>query len=243
MIAVKLAYDGTRFFGSQVQNDRRTVEGELRKHFTTRFVSRTDKGVSALGNVFFTGEDIRLRQYSFEEVWLYGKAERWKRPFKKRYSYFLSPDIDKELVYAACEILSGEHDFFNFCKKNRTREIDYVKKIDITPHTCECIQLDFVGESFLWEMVRRLAQAIIEIGTGERPLTDLENLLEERTHNKVRPAPPEYLLLVGISGFDFSYDEYMLKRIIEYFKSSYRDAFLKKNIFHHSLSFLRDLDV
>ena len=88
MIAVKLAYDGRGFFGSQIQKDKVTVEGELRSFFNARILSRTDKGVSALGNVVFVEEDINLREYSFDRIWLYGKAKSWKRPFKKKYSYF-----------------------------------------------------------------------------------------------------------------------------------------------------------
>src|SRR5438132_8052923 len=62
-IALKIAYDGRSFFGYQRQPDRRTVEGEciaaLRsakiirdpKEAFFRSASRTDRGVSAVGNV------------------------------------------------------------------------------------------------------------------------------------------------------------------------------------------------
>src|SRR5438552_18238208 len=62
-VALKIAYDGQRFFGHQRQPDRRTVEGEClaalrsakilrdpRESFF-RSASRTDRGVSAVGNV------------------------------------------------------------------------------------------------------------------------------------------------------------------------------------------------
>ena len=56
--ALRVAYDGTHFNGWQHQPNARTVEGELRKAFTTRFdgvnvpllgASRTDSGVHARG--------------------------------------------------------------------------------------------------------------------------------------------------------------------------------------------------
>src|SRR2546430_10283085 len=62
-IALKIAYDGRAFFGYQRQPDRRTVEGEciaaLRsakiirdtKEAFFRSASRTDRGVTAVGNV------------------------------------------------------------------------------------------------------------------------------------------------------------------------------------------------
>src|SRR5438552_18995490 len=62
-IALKIAYDGRSFYGHQRQPDRRTVEGEciaaLRsarlirdpKEDFFRSASRTDRGVSEIGNV------------------------------------------------------------------------------------------------------------------------------------------------------------------------------------------------
>src|SRR5256886_6833422 len=62
-IALKIAYDGRAFFGHQRQPDRRTVEGEcitalrsakIMRDPTEAFfrsASRTDRGVSAVGNV------------------------------------------------------------------------------------------------------------------------------------------------------------------------------------------------
>jgi tRNA pseudouridine38-40 synthase len=54
-----LAYDGTDFYGSQVQGNERTVQGELDRALTTlggegcpsRFAGRTDRGVHAAGQV------------------------------------------------------------------------------------------------------------------------------------------------------------------------------------------------
>ena len=73
-IAVRFAYLGDGFSGSQMQPGARTVEGEMRSALLRvchlegddlglSIASRTDKGVNALGNVaaFNTGfEDPRL---------------------------------------------------------------------------------------------------------------------------------------------------------------------------------------
>ncbi len=56
---VRLAYDGTDFYGSQYQPDRRTVQGELQRALskigwqgsTVYFAGRTDAGVHASGQV------------------------------------------------------------------------------------------------------------------------------------------------------------------------------------------------
>ena len=72
-VALKIAYDGGAFFGHQRQPDRRTVEGEClaalragkilqnpRESFF-RSASRTDRGVSAVGNVIAFDAALRLR--------------------------------------------------------------------------------------------------------------------------------------------------------------------------------------
>src|SRR5467141_2643215 len=58
--AFKIAYDGTKFWGTNPQPDKRTVYSEIRRAIRADrlelarpgipFASRTDKGVSALGN-------------------------------------------------------------------------------------------------------------------------------------------------------------------------------------------------
>src|SRR5690349_23382038 len=58
--ALKIAYDGTQFWGTNPQPDKRTVYSEIRRALHADrvalsrpgipFASRTDRGVSALGN-------------------------------------------------------------------------------------------------------------------------------------------------------------------------------------------------
>ena len=53
---INLTYDGSKFYGYQVQNDKKTVEGEIEKvlskilntNINTIAASRTDKGVHAI---------------------------------------------------------------------------------------------------------------------------------------------------------------------------------------------------
>ncbi len=61
---LKFAYDGTKFYGYQRQPDKPTVEGEIISVLrdsgldaTIKSASRTDRGVSALGNVIYLADD------------------------------------------------------------------------------------------------------------------------------------------------------------------------------------------
>lgn len=72
-IALTVAYDGTRYCGWQIQNNGRTIQGELNRCLEellghpveTMGASRTDAGVHALGNVAVFDTDSRIPAEKF----------------------------------------------------------------------------------------------------------------------------------------------------------------------------------
>src|SRR5512137_2643497 len=88
-VAMKFAYDGTGFCGFQRQPDRVTVEGTLvnalertgairsSRECGYRSSSRTDRGVSALGNIISFRTSFRVDELcpavnsEMEDVWAY----------------------------------------------------------------------------------------------------------------------------------------------------------------------------
>ena len=88
-VAIKLAYDGTKFRGFQRQPEGETVEGALVRALGRigavssprecgyRSSSRTDRGVSALGNVVSFRTDFQVRSLcsavnsELENAWAY----------------------------------------------------------------------------------------------------------------------------------------------------------------------------
>lgn len=65
---VVVSYDGTQFYGSQIQNDLKTVQGTVNKNLSTILrhdietfgASRTDEGVHALYNVYHFDSLVNL---------------------------------------------------------------------------------------------------------------------------------------------------------------------------------------
>src|SRR5438309_9006370 len=139
-VALKIAYDGRAFFGHQRQPDRRTVEGEcitalrsakIMRDPTEAFfrsASRTDRGVSAVGNVIAfeasLGPDAVLGAFNDKarDVWAWAFApvpasfhprhaiERW-------YRYVLLEDVAERNLQAAARLFVGTHDFRAFCSE------------------------------------------------------------------------------------------------------------------------------
>src|SRR3972149_2640718 len=131
-VALKIAYDGRSFYGHQRQPVHRTVEGECLRALRAagilrdpgeasfRSASRTDRGVSAIGNVigFESALAPRAAIGAFNDrardVWAWAVAavpegfhprhavERW-------YRYHLLDDLDLPRLQAAAREGVGAH--------------------------------------------------------------------------------------------------------------------------------------
>ena len=238
-IAVKFAYDGSKFSGYARQPRLKTVEGEIIKTLfqhdfiedteKSRFrsASRTDKGVSALGNVVafntdFTRADILQKlNEDLTDIIVHGTAcvdaEFYPRYAKQRsYRYYLKKNsLDVEKVPSVASYFTGKHNFSNFARveefKDPTRTIE---NIVITDEE-DFFVIDFYAQTFLWHQIRKIISAVEKIGSGK--------LEEERIIEALRSpdkkvdfglAPAEPLILKDIVyDFDFEYDKNYLKTL------------------------------
>ena len=228
-VALKIAYDGSEFHGFQRQPQTPTVEGSLVDALEAvgatrkdggcglRSSSRTDRGVSALGNVvsfktgFHLGSLCRAVNSEMASVWAYSAVEvaddfnpRWAR--QRWYRYFLplgSHDIGS-LKEAAGEFV-GTHDFSGFARLDNRNPMRTIESIDVIREG-RFVVLDFKAESFLWNMVRRIVWLLDAVGEGRigRDEYDIDKGIRPR---RIGLAPPEYLLLMDVDcGIEFPYD-------------------------------------
>jgi len=231
--ALKVYYNGRNFYGSQVQPDKRTVEGDLLKAFSAlgakvegfQGAGRTDRGVSALGNVYAVTTDINLkaralnshlsrdvRVLSVKAVHDDFKAR--KEAIERVYKYFLPADgLDIKAMQRASKLFEGEKSFHNFCKTSPRPTTRNLKKIAIEKKD-DFLVLSFVGDSFLWEMARRITNALKMVGSGEINADDLKKYFEPDKRAKLPPAPPEGLVLWKVMyDFEFEPEEYSIIRL------------------------------
>ena len=215
-VALKFAYDGTKFHGYARQPDVRTVEGEIlraldkigARYLRFRSSSRTDKGVSALGNVIAFDTNFRPEELCgalnsrLENIYFSGYSQVplgfWPRYAEERwYRYHLYGRHDLDLFREIAEFFVGEHDFSSFSKmekgRNPVRKID---RIEISGDS-DFAYIDIRAQSFLWQMVRRIVGAMISVENGEREIEDVRRALEGE---KIifRIAEPEPLFLMDV---------------------------------------------
>ncbi len=228
-IALKFAYDGGEFFGFQRQPDRFTVEGELVRALVKidaissardcgyRSSSRTDRGVSALGNVVsfrtrFSGRSLCSALNSeMSDIWAYGTADVPDqfnpRAAKMRWYRYHLPLRGQKLptMRILAQLFVGVHDFSGYSRKadrNPMRKIDSI----VIKETNDFYLFDFRAESYLWNMVRRIVWMIDEGGSG-RMSPEMIGPEPMKKAVRVGLAPAEYLVLMDIDcGVEFEVD-------------------------------------
>lgn len=228
-IALKVAYDGLSFYGFQRQPGKVTVEGALISALSKvgairssrecgyRSSSRTDRGVSALGNIisvrtsFPPASLCSAVNSEMEDVWAYSALvvpdEFNPRAAKQRwYRYYLAKsEQDRELMVELAHKFVGVHDFSGYARKDKRNPMRKIDSIGISDagmfHA-----IDFKAESFLWNMVRRIVWMVNEGSSGRIPAGAVGPGSNEKPA-RVGLAPPEYLVLMDIDcGIEFPVD-------------------------------------
>jgi len=235
-IALKLAYLGDGYYGFQRQPDVVTVDSEVRRalskigviHGDFCYAGRTDRGVSALGQVidFWIDEDNaklarprcvngRLPRDIWTWAWAVapiGFSARWNALWRE-YRYLLwHPGLDLELMRKSAQMLLGEHDFRNFSSA-KVDTIKTVLKLEVSEQSGLFI-FDIRASGFLWNMVRKIVGALEKVGSGQKDMTWFSDLLCPEKNHGAPTAPAEGLILmdVGYEGLDWQVDEYSRAR-------------------------------
>lgn len=227
-VAVKFAYDGARFMGSQRQPGERTAESELLKALVKigaitsadesrfRVASRTDRGVSALGNVFAVDTEFRHQELlaalnaSCEDVHCYALAEVPKNFSPRRaqgrwYRYHLpyrGQDVD--MMAKGAREFEGEHELRLFCKPDGKVTLRRLESVTVRRDE-ELIVIDIRAREFLRNMVRRIVSALDQLGQGRVSLEKVRSALAGQGRS-MGLAEAEGLVLMDIDmGLDWQY--------------------------------------
>lgn len=217
-VALKVAYDGTRFAGSQVQPDVRTVHGELARALeslgATRpalsWAGRTDAGVSAAGNVvafeppLAPPELLPALTYRMEDVWAWAWVEvpdafEPRHARSRTYRYHLRTQLDARRVGDALQAFVGTHDFTAFARLELG--VEPRRKVLRATATREgpFVLVDVVGENFLWNQLRRMVEAARRVAAGDLPRRAIEEALASGKPADLGTAPPEPLVLMDVA--------------------------------------------
>jgi tRNA pseudouridine38-40 synthase len=222
-VALKFAYDGLGCSGYARQPGQKTVEAEMLRLLSKqgvlcdarqskfRTASRTDRGVSALGNVCAFDTELSKDEIfaslplDSSMIFIYGAQEVepdfYPRHAKRReYRYYLRrAGLDVDAVLSAAGLFTGEHNFQNFARveplKDPVRTIDNIL-VDVQH---DFLVLDFYAPTFLWNQIRRIVSALEKIGCGKLSVDEVSEALTHPEHRvDFQVAPPEPLILKDV---------------------------------------------
>lgn len=235
--ALKIAYDGTKFWGTNPQPQKRTVYSEIRRALHADraalsrpgipFASRTDKGVSALGNCvvldvegskgldqFVPSLNAELEDMAVVGATVAQPAFHPRRASMRVYRYALLYDegLDHTPLEEAAQLFVGKHNFQAFARRDRKRHgkphayESTLESIKLARHG-PLIMITIRGSRFWWNQIRRMVPAMEAYARSECTLAELRRMLEGGAPVKaaMHLAAPEPLILMDVEYASLSF--------------------------------------
>lgn len=122
--------------------------------------------------------------------------------FRQNYALYFPKSLNIEAIQAACEYLEGTHDFTTFSSAKSTVKGSKVR----TLYRASCrkkgndIEFIFRGSGFLYNMVRIMVSALLDVGVGKRNPEDIPVLLAAKERGKLgKTISPNGLYLWEVS--------------------------------------------
>jgi tRNA pseudouridine38-40 synthase len=131
------------------------------------------------------------------------RISRRRTAFGKPFVWWVKDRLDVKPMARAAELLSGRHDFGSFADNaaghdSTLVEVSYAR-VESPRAVPDLILFRIAASHFLWKMVRRLAGALVEVGTGRLDPDGVKELLATRSPKPaVWTAPPSGLFLEAV---------------------------------------------
>lgn len=164
----------------QVANFKTENEMSLAKmtELLNRYLPRDiiAKKVEEVPDRFHARYNAKAKKYSYY-VW----DNMIPSAFEGFHSFYYPEDLDMEKMQQACQKLIGTHDFIGFSslKKSKKSTFRTIDEISIDREG-DLLHFTFVGEGFLYNMVRIMMGTILEIGAGKLPLSAIDEVFAKK---------------------------------------------------------------
>lgn len=143
-------------------------------------------------NVEEVDERFHSRYNVKQKVYLYKiNNSKTQDVFLRKYSTYIEKPLDIELMKKASEYLVGEHDFTSFAssKSKKKSNIRNIHSITINKNK-DMIDVFVEGNGFLYNMVRIIAGALIDVGLHKKTPEDIKLMLDKKDRSKASDTAP-----------------------------------------------------
>ncbi|WP_430616700.1 tRNA pseudouridine(38-40) synthase [Enterococcus sp. DIV0176] len=119
----------------------------------------------------------------------------WNNPiptaFERYHSFYVPQELNLDAMNEACKRLVGTHDFIGFSalKKSKKSTTRTVEKITIEKDG-SMLHFTFVGNGFLYKMVRIMMGTLLEIGAGKMPVAAIDEIFEQKVRKSAGETVP-----------------------------------------------------
>lgn len=137
-------------------------------------------------NIEEVDERFHSRYNAKSKVYLYKIYNNKSHdPFLRKYTTHIHKKLDIELMKEASKYFIGEHDFTSFAssKSKKKSNVRIIHSIKITEND-GLIEIYFEGNGFLYNMVRIMTGALIDVGHKKIAPEDIKIMLEEKDRTK-----------------------------------------------------------
>lgn len=102
-------------------------------------------------------------------------------PFFRKYTNHIPKKLDLNLMKEASEFLIGEHDFTSFAssKSKKKSNVRTIESISIQENN-NVIEIYVEGDGFLYNMVRIIVGALVDVGLKRKVPQDIKDMLEAK---------------------------------------------------------------
>lgn len=111
--------------------------------------------------------------------------------FDRKYSYHYEDQLDINKMNVAADKLIGTHDFINFSslKKSKKSTLRTIEKISIVKEG-NMIKFSFIGNGFLYNMIRIIMGTLLEIGSGKKGSSYIDEIFEGKSREIAGTTAP-----------------------------------------------------
>ncbi|MGL5755929.1 MAG: tRNA pseudouridine(38-40) synthase TruA [Paraclostridium sp.] len=135
---------------------------------------------------------FHARYNAKQKVYLY-KISNTKHHdvFLRKYSTHIEKPLDIELMKKASDYLIGEHDFTSFAssKSKKKSNVRDIHSITINKNK-DIIDIYVEGNGFLYNMVRIIVGALMDVGLHKKTPEDIKTMLEVKDRSKASDTAP-----------------------------------------------------
>lgn len=132
-----------------------------------------------------------------KEYRYYLNQSQKRDPFQRNHAFHYPYPLNLADMRKASAYLLGTHDFSSFCSARTEVEdkVRTVETIEISQDE-EHVSFRFIGNGFLYNMVRILVGTLIEVGSGKRQPEEIVEILEKKDRRYAgKTAPGQGLYL------------------------------------------------